>query len=66
MKLHLILTLWELHHLVPIKQRVNSPKYCYITPTPEPGWRDTGFVGKMKESFDIQCSRQLTLTIRLI
>ncbi|WP_334333138.1 fructokinase ScrK [Companilactobacillus sp. HBUAS59544] len=37
----------------PIEQRVNSPKYGYITSTPKPGWRDTDFVGKMKEAFDI-------------
>ncbi|CAJ2237108.1 fructokinase ScrK [Companilactobacillus paralimentarius] len=37
----------------PIEQRKNSPKYGYITSTPKPGWKDTDFVGKMKEAFDI-------------
>lgn len=37
----------------PIELRKNSPKYGYITSTPKPGWKDTNFIGKMKENFDI-------------
>lgn len=37
----------------PIELRKSSPKYGYITSTPKPGWRDTDFIGKMKDNFDI-------------
>jgi len=37
----------------PIELRKNSPKYGYITSTPKPGWKNTNFIGKMKENFDI-------------
>jgi len=37
----------------PIELRKNSPKYGYITSTPKPGWKDTDFIGKMKENFDV-------------
>ena len=37
----------------PIELRKNSPKYGYITSTPKPGWKNTDFIGKMKENFDV-------------
>ncbi|MFT8338560.1 fructokinase ScrK [Schleiferilactobacillus harbinensis] len=35
----------------PIEIRRNSEHYGYITDTPKPGWRDTDFVGTMKQHF---------------
>lgn len=37
----------------PIELRKNSAKYGYITSTPKPGWQNTDFIGKLKESFNI-------------
>ncbi|MCF6515293.1 ROK family protein [Lactobacillus sp. S2-2] len=37
----------------PIEVRINNPKYGYITDTPKEGWKNTNFLGLIKEHFDI-------------
>ena len=37
----------------PIDLTPESPTWGYITSTPKPGWKDTDFVGLMRERFDV-------------
>ncbi len=37
----------------PIDLTPDSPTWGYITSTPKPGWKDTDFVGLMRERFDV-------------
>lgn len=37
----------------PIEVRKTEPNYGYITSTPKPGWRNTDFIGTIKEALDL-------------
>ena len=37
----------------PIDLEKTSPTWGYVTSTPKPGWRDTDFVGRMRERFGV-------------
>ena len=37
----------------PIDLEPGSLKYGYVTSTPKPGWKDTDFVGRMRERFNV-------------
>jgi fructokinase len=37
----------------PIDLDPDSPTWGYVTSTPKPGWKDTDFVGRMREHFDV-------------
>ncbi|KRK48574.1 ROK family protein [Secundilactobacillus kimchicus] len=40
----------------PIELRRNADDYGYITNTPKPGWKDTPFVGRLQQDFDLPIS----------